>query len=84
MYLSFDFPFSQAGFQEDEWVSVPRSDKVMIRDYHFFRGDTEKASFFGFFETDRTMRRAQSMYELQARPLLQLSIANLENPFVIR
>lgn len=79
----FDFPYLMAGFKEDEWESISRGDKVMVRDYHLHGGNVERASFFGFFETDRSMREVRTKYDLREKPLLLINLASLINPFPI-
>ncbi len=79
--MLYDFPYEDAGFNEREWESIPRTDKLIIRDYHMMNGDMDQVMFFGFYETDRKIRGAMKEYHLRSRPLLQLVLANNDIQF---
>lgn len=73
--MLFDFPYLQAGFSDEQWDHVPRTDKVIIRDWYLMKGDLDAVMYFGFYQTDRHIRGAVKDYGLRARPQLQLSLA---------
>lgn len=69
-----DFPYLSAGFEEDEWYDIPRTDKLIIRDFYLMDGNKDRMVNFGFYESDRSVRGAMKMYALPLRPVLQLSL----------
>lgn len=73
--MIFNFPFEDVGFDEEEWETIPRGDRCIIRDFHLNGGDTDQTAMFGYYETDRQIRKAVNMYHLRARPLLRLNVA---------
>jgi hypothetical protein len=74
--MLYDFPYLAAGFTEEEWDGIPRTDKTIIRDYYLFGGNQDKMLSFEFYDTDRKIRGAMKIYHLRARPFLtQLSLA---------
>lgn len=79
--MLFNFDHREAGYTDDEWESIPRTDKVIIRDWHLHGGDKDQVMLFNFYETDRKIRRAVDIYELREKPLLQISLASLSLPF---
>lgn len=62
-----DFPYLLLGFSEEEWFDVPRTDKVIIKDWFIFRGNIEGVMRENFYETDFKIRRARDRYSLRNR-----------------
>ncbi len=79
--MFYSFPYLQAGFSHDEWDDVPRTDKVIVRDYFMNEGNCEQASLFGFYDTDRSVRGAIKKYDLHKRPFVQVTLASIHIPF---
>ncbi len=61
----FDFPYLIAGFTEDEWFDVPRTDKVIIKDWYIFHGNMDFVMRENFYETDGKIRKARDRYGLR-------------------
>ena len=73
--MIFRFDYLALGFQEEEWDAIPRTDKLIIRDYEINGRDSWQASLFGYYETDDSVRKAIKRYDLKSRPRFLLSIA---------
>lgn len=74
--MLFNFDYIAAGFKEEEWEDIPRPYKVIIRDWHVHRGDSDQVMLFNYYDTDQQIRRAENIYELRMKPMLQISLAN--------
>lgn len=73
--MLFDFPYEAAGFKEEVWEIIPRTDKCIIRDYFTNGRSVEQTGLFGFYETDRSIREAVNVYGLRSRPKILLNLA---------
>lgn len=78
--MLFNFEPETVGFYDEEWELIPRTDKVIIRDFFLHGGDKDQVMLYNFYETDKKIRNAVNLYELRARPRLQLSLASFSLP----
>ncbi len=79
--MFYDFPYLKAGFKEEEWEEVPRTDKVIIKAFYMNEGDLDQTMLSEFYETDRKVRGAVKTYGLFSRPFVQVKLADLHIPF---
>lgn len=74
--MFWHFEPEKAGFTEEEWDRVPRRDRVLIKSYHLNGGDIDQTFLFCEYETQRQVRLTEKRYELEHRPLIQLSYSD--------
>ncbi len=72
--MLYRFPFHLAGFTEDEWETMPRGDRVLVRDYYLNGRDTDQTMLYGEFETDYQPRKVSRKYKLEERPDVFISL----------
>ena len=70
-----DFPYIVADFRHDEWEEIPRTDKLIIRDYYLLKGNLDQIMNWSFYETDRKIRGAMKTYVINKRPKFDFAIA---------
>lgn len=79
--MFYNFNPSEAGFSDETWDAIPRTDKVIVRDWYLNGGNNDDTMLYGFYETDFSIRSAVNKYELRARPRIQISLAHFHLPF---
>lgn len=79
--MFYNFEPSEAQFSDEEWDTIPRTDKVIIRDWYLNGCNNDQTMMYGFYETEFKVRRAVDKYELRARPRVQLSLASFRLPY---
>lgn len=72
--MLFNFDYLSVGFAEEEWEKIPRTDKLIIRDFETNSRDVWQTALFGWYETDDQVRKAVKKYDLRERPRFHLSL----------
>lgn len=73
--MLFNFDYLALGFAEEEWELIPRSHKLIIRDFEWNGRDDWQTALFGFYETEDPVRKVVKRYELRRRPHSSLALA---------
>lgn len=78
--MFFNFDHAEADFTDEQWDDIPRTDKVIIRDFFLNDCNVDQTMLYGYYETDFKVRQAVHKYELRARPRIALSLARFHLP----
>lgn len=74
MFLSF--AYHQAGFTDEQWEEIPRTDRVIIRDFFLNGRDVDQTMLYNYYETDSKVRKAVKRYDLKTRMMPHFSLAD--------
>ncbi len=76
--MFYRVPHTALGFSEDEWDTMNRGDRVIIRDYYLNGGDREQTSLYCEYDTIYQVRKVERKYNLEQRPKLVIRFTNFQ------
>ena len=71
------FPFFKIGYSAEEWLDIPRNDRVLIRDWYMLDRDETATTVWDEYESEWTIRKVIRTYDLEARPKLHFESTTL-------
>lgn len=71
------FPFCKIGFNAEEWLDIPRNDRVLIRDWYMCDRDETHTTIWDEYESEWTIRKTVRLYDLENRPVVQFDSTTL-------
>ena len=67
-----DIDYVAYGFTDEDWDSIPRTSKVIIRDYAIHCDyDRDLTMMYGYYETIFQVRKVEKIYRLECRPKIE-------------
>jgi len=71
--MFLEFPFRQIGFSSDEWETMPRTHKVLIRDFYLNGCDDTRTVLYDEYQSDYELNKVKRTYQLSRRPRVQFA-----------
>jgi hypothetical protein len=71
------FPFYKIGFNAEEWLDIPRNDRVLIRDWYMCDMDETHTTIWDEYESEWTINKAKRLYNLETRPVVHFEATTM-------
>lgn len=72
--MFLDFRHRDLGFSDEEWEDMPRTHKVLIRDFALNGYDDIRTVLYDSYESDYELNKVKRVYQLSRRPRVQFSV----------
>ena len=75
--MLYEVKYRDIGFNDEEWETITKGDRRVIRDYILNNYDDTETSMYSFYEDERHVQRVRNEYKLNERPKIIVTSADI-------
>ena len=72
--MFYNFPYLSVGFSHEEWETMPRNHRTVIRDYYLNGRDDTATAIYDEYDTERQVQYIERTYQLRSRPSVEIRL----------